>query len=80
VTVIDKLASSLKRRDEAPNVRLAQSIVQKDDEDAIVTLVGNLANKDREIQSDCIKVLYEVGERKPTLIAQFAEEFGALRP
>src|SRR5207244_12599099 len=30
-TVVDKLASSLKRRDEAPNVKLAQSIVQKGD-------------------------------------------------
>jgi hypothetical protein len=78
VTVIDKLASSLKRRDEAPNVKLAQSIVQKDDKGAIVDLVGNLANKDREIQSDCIKVLYEIGERKPTLIAQFAEVFASL--
>jgi hypothetical protein len=78
VTVIDKLASSLNRRDEAPNVKLAQDIVKKDDKSAIADLVGNLANKDKEIQSDCIKVLYEIGERKPTLIAQFAEEFGSL--
>jgi HEAT repeat protein len=77
-TVIDKLASSLKRRDEAPNVKLAQSIVKNDDEDAVVDLVENLANKDREVQSDCIKVLYEIGERKPALIARFAEEFGSL--
>lgn len=78
MTVIDKLASSLKRRDEAPNVKLAESIVQKNDKEAVVDLVENLANKDREIQSDCIKVLYEVGARKPELIAQFAEEFGLL--
>lgn len=78
MTVIDKLASSLKRRDEAPNVKLAQRIAREDDRGAIVDLVENLANKDREIQSDCIKVLYEIGERKPVLIAQFAEEFGSL--
>jgi hypothetical protein len=78
VTVIEKLASSSKRRDEAPNVKLAQSIVQKEDKKSIVDLVGNLANKNRAIQSDCIKVLYEIGERKPELIAQFAEEFGSL--
>jgi hypothetical protein len=59
-------------------VKLAQSIVQKEDKKSIVDLVRNLANKDREIQSDCIKVLYEIGERKPSLIAQFAEEFGSL--
>jgi hypothetical protein len=78
VTVIDKLASSLKRRDEAPNVKLAHRIAREDDGEAIVDLVENLANRDREIQSDCIKVLYEIGERKPALIAQFAEEFGSL--
>ncbi len=75
---MDKLASSLKRRDEAPNVKLAESIVLKNDKKAIADLVGNLANKDRQIQSDCIKVLYEIGERKPKLIAQFAEEFSSL--
>lgn len=78
MTVIDKLASSLKRRDEAPNVKLAQDIVRKNDKEAVVDLVENLANKNREIQSDCIKVLYEVGERKPILISPFAEEFGLL--
>ena len=75
---IDRLASSVNRRDEVPNVRLAESIVKKDDEEAILDLIRNLANKDKEIQSDCIKVLYEVGERKPAMIARFAEEFGAL--
>jgi hypothetical protein len=59
-------------------VRLADSIVKKDDEEAIVDLIRNLANKDKEIQSDCIKVLYEIGERDPMMIARFAEEFGAL--
>jgi len=75
---LDKLASSLGRRDEAPNVRLAQTITKNRDKKAIIDLVTNLANKDKEIQSDCIKVLYEVGEREPTLIAPFAEEFGSL--
>jgi hypothetical protein len=78
MTVIDRLASSLDRRDEAPNVKLAQNIVLNGDNKAVVELVGNLANKDPEVQSDCIKVLYEIGERKPTLIAKFAKEFGAL--
>jgi hypothetical protein len=67
---IDRLASSVNRGDEVPNARLAESIVKKDDEEAILDLIRNLANKDQEIQSDCIEVLYEVGERKPAMIAE----------
>ena len=78
MTIIDKLASSLNRRDEVPNQKLAKQIVDRNDEKAVEELVGNLTNKDREIQSDCIKVLYEVGERKPALIAKYAGEFSSL--
>ena len=78
MTIIDKLASSLNRRDELPNQKLAMQIVDRNDEKAVEELVGNLTNKDREIQSDCIKVLYEVGERKPALIAKYAGEFSSL--
>src|SRR5437899_7180882 len=78
MTIIDKLASSLDRRDEVPNQKLAMQIVDRNDEKAVEELVGNLTNKDREIQSDCIKVLYEVGERKPALIAKYAGEFSSL--
>ena len=41
-------------------------------------LVDNLTNRDRNIQNDCIKVLYEIGERKPALIADYGVEFLAL--
>ncbi len=53
-------------------------IVERNDEKAVEELVKNLSNKDRAIQSDCIKVLYEVGERSPALIAQYAGEFSSL--
>jgi len=78
MTIIDRLASSLNRRDEVPNQQLAVQIVDRNDEKAVEELVRNLTNKDREIQSDCIKVLYEVGERKPALIARYAGEFSSL--
>jgi hypothetical protein len=78
MTVIDKLASSLNRRDEAPNQQLAMQIVDGNDEKAVEELVTNLTNKDRDIQSDCIKVLYEVGERNPALIARYAGAFYSL--
>ena len=78
MTIIEKLASSLNRRDEVPNQQLAMEIADGNDEEAVEELVGNLSNKDREIQSDCVKVLYEVGERKPALIARYAGEFSSL--
>ncbi len=74
-SILNKLASSIGRRDTEPNKDLAQQIVAKNDKAAIKELVANLSNKDKNIQSDCIKVLYEVGERKPELLAEYDKEF-----
>jgi hypothetical protein len=78
MSVITKLASSLHRRDEKPNVELAKQVAAGNDRKAIKELVENLGNKDKNIQSDCIKVLYEVGELKPVLLAGYAVDFIAL--
>ena len=78
MTVIDKLASSLNRRNETPNQELAKQIVGRNDKTAVRELVENLQNKNPNIQSDCIKVLYEVGERKPALVSPFIPEFSSL--
>ena len=78
MTVITKLASSLGRRDEVPNQELAKVIAGKNDKKAVQELVENLSNKKKEIQSDCIKVIDEIGEIKPDLIAGYAKEFIAL--
>lgn len=78
MTVLDKLATALNRRDEVPNQELAIDIVHTNDRNAVKELVENLAHKDKNIQSDCIKVLYEIGERQPALIAPYYREFGKL--
>jgi hypothetical protein len=78
MSILDKLASSLNRRDEVPNQLLAEEIVRSKDRSAVKELVENLQNRNRKIQSDCIKVLYEIGERSPDLIADYADEFAAL--
>ena len=78
VTVLNKLACQLGRRDEAPNQKLAEEIVDGNDRRAVDELVENLSNKDQSIQSDCIEVLYEIGERKPELIADRTQDFGRL--
>lgn len=73
--VINKLASSPGRRDEVPNQALAAEIAGKNDKKAVQELVDNLDNKNKDIQSDCIKVLYETGTLKPALIAGHVNSF-----
>ena len=75
MSVLGQLATSLSRRDEVPNQKLAKRVVIRSDKRAVKELVENLANSDKNIQNDCIKVLYEIGERKPSLIAEYGSEF-----
>ena len=78
MSVLTKLATALNRRDEVPNQALAEEIVKKNDVCAVRELVDNLSNRDKNIQSDCIKVLYEIGERNPKLIAEHCAAIGEL--
>jgi hypothetical protein len=78
MSVLNQLATALGRRDEVPNQELAQRIVRERHAAAVKELVENLGNKDKAIQSDCIKVLYEIGEANPDLIAKYYKEFGKL--
>lgn len=78
MSVIEKLASSLGRKDEVPNQELAAEIVANADVEAILELVEHLTHKKKYIQNDCIKVLYEVGEQAPKLIAPYYQNFLSL--
>lgn len=75
MSIIDKLAISLGRRDEKPNEELAEQIAKKNDDKAVKELVALIEHKDKNIQSDAIKVLYETGARKPELISAYIKEF-----
>ena len=57
---------------------MAQSVVDHADKVAVRELVDNLTNGNKNVQSDYIKVLYEIGERKPALISNYVKEFLAL--
>ena len=72
--IIEKLASSMGRRDEIPNQELAKQIANKNDKIAIKELFENLHNKNKNIQNDCIKVIYEIGVLKPLLISDYIED------
>lgn len=78
MSVLEKLATALNRRDEVPNQELARKIVRERNTAAVQELVENLAHKNKGIQSDCIKVLYEIGASNPGLIAEYYKEFGKL--
>ncbi|MBO9614703.1 MAG: hypothetical protein J7619_18525 [Dyadobacter sp.] len=78
MTVIPRLATSLGRRDEVPNQELAIEIAANANGNAVAELVENLNHKSKDIRHDCIKVLYEIGERTPSLIAAYADQFAVL--
>ena len=78
MSVIDRLASAQNRNDEEPNIALAQALADDKDHVAIAELVTHLGHKDKAIQSDCIKVLYEIGAIQPELIADYVDDFVVL--
>jgi len=75
VSILNQLAHSLGRRDEVPNQELARDLAAKKDKKRILEIAENLWNKDKNIQADCIKVLYEVGVIEPKLIADYTDDF-----
>jgi hypothetical protein len=79
MSVIDRLAASLGINSDEPNQKLAEEIIATKDRSAVEELVQHLSDKNPRIQSNCIKVLYEIGERgAPELIAPFWETFLSL--
>lgn len=78
MSVLNELASALNRRDEEPNQQLAMRLVESEDLEAIQELVDNLKNKNKAIRSNCIKVLYEIGEKKAELIENYVDQCVAL--
>lgn len=78
MNVIDRLASSLGRKDQAPNLALASNIAKQANYQAIEQLVEALLGQRRVVQNDCIKVLYEIGEIRPELISGHLDTFVTL--
>ena len=72
--MLDKIAYALNRKDEEANISLAIELCDTENRDDIREVVKGL-NAKKQIANDCIKVLYEVGERKPSLIADYAHDF-----
>lgn len=75
MTVINQLSSSLGQRGNDANISLAKEIAETKNSDAIKELVENLKNKDKKIQADCIKTLYETAYINPDLIKSYYSDF-----
>lgn len=74
-SIIELLASSQGLKGDDSNISLAKEIASSENKKAIKELIENLKNKNKNIQSDCIKTLYEIGYLKPKLIADYYSEF-----
>lgn len=75
MSVLNRIAYLQNRRDEVPNQELARELAEQKDREGIREIAENLWNKDKNIQADCIKVLYEIGYIDPSLIADYAEDY-----
>ena len=73
--VLAKIAYFQDRRDEVPNQELAKELAETGDTTGIAEIASHLWDKNKNIQSDCLKVLYEIGYLTPDLIAGYACDF-----
>ena len=75
MSVLNKIAFYQNRRDEVPNQELARALARKKDRNGIREIAENLWHDNVQVQSDCLKVLYEIGYLNPALIADWVGDF-----
>lgn len=75
MTYIEKIAFYLGKRDEVPNQELAAQLAREENHEGIAEIADFLDGKNKSIQSDCIKVLYEIGYIAPQLITKYVDTF-----
>jgi hypothetical protein len=75
MTILEQIAYFKGRRDEVPNQQLAKELARNKDTAGIKQIAENVENGNKNIRSDCLKVLYEIGYIDPTLIADHASVF-----
>ena len=68
MSIADRLAGALDRRDERPNVELAEAVAAAKDREGVRELVELVRSGTPRQRNDAMKVLYEIGARDPELI------------
>src|SRR5690349_7232458 len=77
-SIVPELAVSRGRRDEKPNIELAEKLARTRNDSAVAELIGLLETGTSQQQADALKTLYEIGERAPEMIAPYAKAFISL--
>lgn len=75
MSVLNRIAYFQERKDDVPNQELARDLAERQDREGIAEIAQALWNPEPGIQSDCIKVLYEIGYLDPALIAEYLDDF-----
>lgn len=75
MSIAGRLAGALERRDERPNVDLAEAIAAAGDREAVNELVDLVRSGTARQRNDAMKVLYEIGARDPNLIGGYCPVF-----
>lgn len=75
MSTLEMISFFQNRRDEIPNQLLAKELAATKNKEGIREIVENLENKEINVRSDCLKVLYEIGYLDPGLIADYADDF-----
>ena len=73
--MLELLACKLGRNDEIPNIELAEKLCGSANAEGIREIAQGLKSGGQAVANDCVKVLYEIGQRNPALIADYADDF-----
>ena len=75
MSVIERIAFYRGIRDEVPNQELARELAESKDGEGVKEIADHLWDKNANVRSDCLKVLYETGYIDPDLIAPYSADF-----
>jgi hypothetical protein len=75
MTVLSRIAFFQERRDEVPNQQLARELAASKNSEGIREIAEHLWDRNNNVRSDCLKVLYEIGYLEPKLIAPYVDDF-----
>ncbi len=73
--MIEQIAFYLGINGEAPNIALAEKLCETGDAVGVKEITQGLNSDNQLIAGDCIKVMYEIGSRRPQLIADYVDKF-----
>jgi hypothetical protein len=72
--MIEQIASAFGEKEQKRNIELAVLLCETENHKGITEIVDGLNDK-KAVANDCIKVLYEIGYRKPDLIKEYTDVF-----